>query len=73
MSDNSSRKWLPLVLLAIALVVWAGLFAAGAYLEPSADLPQRDIRKPLIILATMGTFLGLWGLALWLRNRRNEP
>jgi membrane protein DedA with SNARE-associated domain len=67
------RIWLPLGMLAVALVVWAGLFAAGAYLEPSADLPHHDARKPLIILATMATFLALWGVALWLRNRRKLP
>jgi hypothetical protein len=73
MNESKSKKWLPLALLAVALVVWAGVFAAGAYLEPSADLPRHDARKPLIILATMATFLGFWGLALWLRNRRKGP
>jgi hypothetical protein len=73
MSMSQRKSWVPLAILALALVVWAGVFAAGAYLEPSADLPQHDVRKPLIILATMATFLGLWGLALWMRNRRKRP
>jgi membrane protein DedA with SNARE-associated domain len=69
----TNKKWLPLVLLAVALLVWAGLFAAGAYFEPSADKPHHDLRKPLIILAAMALFLVFWGLALWLRARRKPP
>jgi membrane protein DedA with SNARE-associated domain len=73
MSDSTIKKWLPLALLGLALVIWAGLFAAGAYFEPSADQPRHDVRKPLIVLATMATFLALWAIALWLRNRRKKP
>jgi membrane protein DedA with SNARE-associated domain len=62
--------WLPLAILAVALLIWAGLFAAGAYLELGADAPQNDLRKPLIIMGAMATFLSLWGLALWMRKRR---
>jgi membrane protein DedA with SNARE-associated domain len=69
----TNKKWLPLVLLGIALLVWAGLFAAGAYFELSADKPHHDLRKPLIILAAMVLFLAFWGLALWLRARRKPP
>jgi hypothetical protein len=69
--DNRSRNiWLPLAILAAALIAWAALFAAGAYFEIGVDNPRHDVRKPLIILASMLTFLGLWGLALWLRKRR---
>jgi hypothetical protein len=64
------KRWLPIVLLATALVAWAGLFAAGAYLNLGADRPQHDLRKPLIILGSMATFLTFWGAALWLRARR---
>ena len=53
-----------------ALVIWAALFAAGAYLELGADHPRHDLRKPLIILASMAAFLAFWGLALWIRARR---
>jgi hypothetical protein len=69
----TNKKWLPLALLAVALIVWAGLFAAGAYFEPSADKPLHDLRKPLIILGAMAVFLTFWGLALWLRARRKPP
>ena len=66
------KSWLPLALLASALVLWAGLFAAGAYLNLGADRPDRDFRKPLIILGCMAGFLTFWGVALWLRSRRSR-
>jgi hypothetical protein len=53
-------------------VIWAGLFAAGAYLNFGADRPSHDLRKPLIILGCMATFLTFWGAALWLRSRRQR-
>jgi membrane protein DedA with SNARE-associated domain len=70
MDQNVRQKWLPLAILAVALVVWAGLFALGAYLELGADQPRHDLRKPLIILGSMAAFLVFWGLALWVRSRR---
>ena len=70
MNHDQRRKWLPLAILAAALVVWAGVFALGAYLEPGADQPRHDVRKAIIILGSMGVFLAFWGAALWLRSRR---
>jgi membrane protein DedA with SNARE-associated domain len=70
MDDKQRRKWLPLAILAVALVVWAGLFALGAYLELGADQPRHDLRKPLIVLGCMAAFLAFWGVALWRRARR---
>jgi membrane protein DedA with SNARE-associated domain len=70
MNIETRKKWLPFAILAVALVVWAAVFALGAYLEPSADKPVHDLRKPLIILGTMGAFLAFWGVALWQRARR---
>jgi len=70
MNNNTRRMWLPLGVLAVALVIWAGLFAAGAYLQPGADQPRHDLRKPIIIMSAMLTFLALWGIALWSRSRR---
>ena len=67
---NSRQSWLPFALLAAALVAWAALFAAGAYLELGADRPDRDFRKPLIVMGCMAVFLSIWGLALWARSRR---
>jgi membrane protein DedA with SNARE-associated domain len=62
--------WLPFAVLATGLVLWAGMFALGAYLEWGADRPRHDLRKPLVILAVMSVFLTVWGLALWSRARR---
>jgi membrane protein DedA with SNARE-associated domain len=70
MNTPPRRPWLPFAVLAVALVIWAGLFALGAYLEWGADRPRHDVRKPLIILAAMAAFLGLWGLALWRHARK---
>jgi type VI protein secretion system component VasK len=70
MNSPSRKTWFPFALLAAALVAWAALFAAGAYLELGADQPQRDLRKPLIVMGTMAVFLFVWGLALWARSRR---
>lgn len=70
MASNLQKKWVPLAILAAALLVWAGIFAAGAYLEIGADRQRHDIRKPLIVMGSMVIFLSLWGLALWKRARR---
>ncbi len=70
MNENTRKKWLPLGVLAVVLLIWAGLFALGAYLQIGADEPKHDLRKPLIIMSSMTIFLLLWGLALWARARR---
>jgi membrane protein DedA with SNARE-associated domain len=70
--NESRKRWLPFAILAAALIVWAGMFALGAYLEPSADKPVHDVRKPLIVMGSMAVFLAFWGVALWWRNRRRE-
>jgi hypothetical protein len=72
MSDQPSKQWGPFALLAAGLLVWAALFALGAYLEWGADRPTHDIRKPLVILGCMAAFLTFWGAALWLRSRRQR-
>jgi hypothetical protein len=70
MNTSRLKSWLPLGLLAVALLIWAAFFALGAYLQIGADQPRHDLRKPLIIMGTMAIFLSLWGLALWNRARR---
>jgi uncharacterized membrane protein len=70
MNSDLRTKWLPLAILAAALMIWAGALALGAYLQLGADRPQHDIRRPLIVVGCMAVFLGVWGLALWLRARR---
>jgi hypothetical protein len=70
MKSDLRTKWLPLAILAAALMLWAGGLALGAYLQLGADRPQHDMRRPLIVVGCMAVFLGVWGLALWLRARR---
>ena len=72
MSAKRPTPWLPLGVLAVALLLWAGMFATGAYLQLGADAPRHDLRKPLIIMGSMAVFLSLWGLALWARARRSD-
>jgi membrane protein DedA with SNARE-associated domain len=74
MAANGSQrtKWLPLAILAAALVIWAALLALGAFLELGADQPRHDFRKPMLVLGAMAVFLAVWGLALWMRGRRQR-
>jgi hypothetical protein len=62
------KSWFAFAVLAGALLLWAALFALGAYLQIGADQPRHDVRKPLIILTVMAVFVSSWGLALWLRT-----
>jgi hypothetical protein len=73
MTSPSPKPWIPLAVLSAALLVWAGLFGLGAYLNFGADQPRHDLRKPLIIVGSMAAFLTFWGAALWLRGRRPRP
>ena len=70
MNNLQHKPWLPLAIIAGALVVWAGLLALGAYLDWGADQPRHDARKAWVVLGSMAGFLAVWGLALWLRSRR---
>jgi hypothetical protein len=71
-SHDSRKNWLPIAILAAALVVWAGLLALGTFFELGADRPERDYRKPIFVLGAMAVFLTVWGLALWARGRRES-
>jgi len=71
MSDpHSSTPWLPLAILALALMIWGSLLALGAYLQVSADEPLRDARKAWVVLGCTASFLAFWGAALWFRARK---
>jgi hypothetical protein len=72
MTPEQRKIWLPLAILAAALVAWAGMLALGAYLQPGADQPQHDWRRGAIVAGCMAGFLGIWGLALWMRSRRTR-
>jgi hypothetical protein len=64
LDSNPPKTWLPFALLVAALIIWSAMFALGAYLEWGVDRPRHDLRKPLIIMATMAAFLAVWGSAL---------
>jgi len=70
MNDEQRKRWLPLAILAAALVAWAGMLALGSFLQLAEDQPDRNWRKPVTILGAMCVFLALWGWALWHRSRR---
>jgi hypothetical protein len=70
MNDEQRKLWLPLLVLAGALVLWAGMLALGAFLQLGDEQSPRDLAKPLAVFGAMCVFLALWGWALWLRSRR---
>jgi hypothetical protein len=69
---SQQKKWVPLAILAAALIVWATLLALGAFLELGADEPRHDFRKPMLVLGAMTAFLAVWGVALWNRDRQQR-
>ena len=81
MTTDKKQTWLPVALIAGALLIWMGLLAAGAYWAPvgladGGEGPQKgDFRKLWVVSATTGCFLLLWGFVLYrlqvkLRRRR---
>jgi membrane protein DedA with SNARE-associated domain len=69
-AKKSPQVWFFIILLA-ALAVWGVLLAVGAFLGGPPSLARHfDIRKPLIVLACVGLFVGLWGWALFSRHKR---
>ena len=75
MQNESKQTWLPIGLIAGALAAWGGLLALGAFLAPADEAASSDHRKLLVVAATTGVYLLLWGLVLWIRSakvRRRE-
>lgn len=70
MSEPTHKSWLPLLIILTAVAAWGIFLAVGVYLEIGADHPRHDLRKALIVLATVGGFLVFWGVALAVRSRR---
>ncbi|MCH2114631.1 MAG: hypothetical protein MK171_06955 [Pirellulales bacterium] len=67
MHSEFKQKWLPVVVVAGALAAWAILLSLGAFLAPADEAQAKDPRKLLMVAATMGLFLLLWALVLWIR------
>jgi hypothetical protein len=70
MNDKQQASRWMIAGLVVALLVWAGLLALGAFLQLGADHPRRELAKPLVLFGSMCVFLALWGWGLWLRSRR---
>ena len=68
MTPEKNQNWLPVILIAGALMGWMALLAAGAYWAPVGDGSGGDFRKLWVVAATTGGFLLLWGLVLAIRQ-----
>ena len=69
---DQNQTWLPVGLIAGALLLWMGLLAFGAYSAPVGQGAGGDFRKLWVVAATTGGFLLLWGLVLVIRLRRSR-
>jgi type VI protein secretion system component VasK len=70
MSSEEKNQWLPVLVIAGALLAWGLLLAVGAYLAPGDAGAGRDFRKLWVVAAMTGAFLLLWGGVLWVRARK---
>ncbi len=64
MQTEKNQTWLPVVVIAGALVVWMAILAAGAYWAPVGEGAGGDFRKLWVVAATTGGFLLLWVFVL---------
>ncbi len=64
MATEKNQTWLPVALIAGALIVWMGLLAGGAYWAPGGEGEGRDFRKLWVVAATTGGFLVMWAFVL---------
>ncbi|MGI9429699.1 MAG: hypothetical protein ACR2NM_13640 [Bythopirellula sp.] len=70
MNPHQNQTWLPVAMIAGALLVWMGLLAFGAYSAPVGQGEGGDFRKLWVVAATTGGFLLLWGFVLLVRQRK---
>ena len=61
------RQWLGIMVIMLALVLWAVVHAWGAYQSQQGKLA---VLKGLLVLGSMAIFLAFWGALLWLRQRK---
>jgi O-antigen/teichoic acid export membrane protein len=64
--NMDDKRDLMIPYIVIGLIIWGAILALGAYVFQG----QHDLRKPLIILACVGTFVGFWGVLLWINRGR---
>lgn len=64
MKTETNQTWLPVLIIAGALLGWMGILAAGAYWAPVGEREGGDFRKLWVVAATTGGFLLLWGIVL---------
>jgi len=64
MTSDQKKLWLPILLIAAALLAWGTILGVGAYLSPTGKYAGADHRKFLILAATTGGFLLFWGLVM---------
>jgi len=64
MTSDQKKLWLPILLIAGALVAWGTILGVGAYLSPTGKFAGADYRKFLVLAATTGGFLLFWALVL---------
>lgn len=70
MNPNQNQTWLPVAMIAGALLGWMGLLAFGAYSAGVGQGEGGDFRKLWVVAATTGGFLLLWGFVLFVRQRK---
>lgn len=70
MTNQRNANWLPVFAIAGALIGWMAVLAIGAYWAPVGSGPGGDPRKLLVVAATTGGFLLLWGVVLAVRQRK---
>lgn len=61
------RQWLGIIVIMLALILWAVIHAWGAY---QSQRGQRAVLKGLLVLLSMVIFLASWGVLLWFRQRK---
>lgn len=66
LSTRAKERRLFIPYIVIGLLFWGGLLAYGAY----AFQGKNDFRKPLIVLACVGVFVGFWGIMIWANRGR---
>ena len=60
------RRDLMIPSIVVGLLIWGGLLAMGAYVFQG----RYDYRKPLIIMACVGLFIGFWTVMIWRHRGR---